>query len=80
MKKKEIVKGGFYTAKVSNQIVIVRVDEIRKQFLGRKGTVYDVTNMRTKRVLIFRSAQRFRAPVGEHETSYIERMNRCEEC
>lgn len=67
MKKKDIVQGGHYTAKVSGRLVTVRVDCIRERpnwnGYGHR-TVYDVTNMRTGKRLVFRSAQRFRCEAG----------------
>lgn len=66
MKKKDIVEGGHYTAKVSGKLTTVRVDKIRDRFdsySDRSQTVYDVTNLSTGRATTFRSAQRFRQNV-----------------
>ena len=64
MKKKDIVEGGHYTAKVNGKLTTVRVDKIRRQVQpGRYSndcTVYDVTNLATDRQITFRSAQKFR--------------------
>ena len=63
MKAKQITIGGVYIARVSGRLVPVRVDNIRRvaQFVrGGLQTVYDVTNLVTKRTTTFRSAQRFR--------------------
>ena len=66
MKKNEIKIGGFYRAIVSGNRVTVRVDAIRKKtdYSGSSRTVYDVTNLKTGRTTVFRSAARF-----ERETS-----------
>ena len=77
MKKSEIKVGGLYTAKVSEKLVMVRVDEIvtssnlkskvRENVYGRKTlrdvTTYLVTNLSTGRQVTFRSAARFRKEV-----------------
>lgn len=68
MRKSEIVVGGHYTARVSGKFVTVRVDAIRveygSQFRGtREVSIYDVTNLTTKRRITFRSAAKFRSPV-----------------
>lgn len=61
MKQKQIEVGGRYVARVSGNFVTVRVDAIRESFSRDKSqTVYDVTNLKTKRKLTFRSAQKFR--------------------
>ena len=64
MKAKEIEVGGVYRAAVSNRIVDVRVDRVREQwdtFSRSVRTRYEVTNLRTGRKLVFRSAQKFRS-------------------
>ena len=69
MKKSEIRVGGFYTAKVSNNLVTVRVDQINEHAQTVRGgalvdsTVYHVTNMATGRKTTFRSAMKFRGEV-----------------
>ena len=63
MKKKEIIPGGVYLAKVSNRIVKVRVDTVSDNG-GR--TIYGVTSLLTHRKLTFRSAQRFRS-IAPHD-------------
>ncbi len=76
MKASEIKTGGFYTAKVSGQIVTVQVDEITERNIYRQGkygqppkvgtgTAYCITNMRTGRKLVFKSAQKFRQQIKE---------------
>ena len=72
MKKSEINVGGHYLAKVSGALVTVRVDGIvdhgSDSISERKGSVtYDVTNLKTKRKTIFRSAQKFRRAVSQVE-------------
>ncbi len=73
MKASEIKKGGHYIAKVSGNLVTVRVDEIREMtahrmnhFSGRlersSQTVYNVTNLDTGRYATFKSAAKFRRP------------------
>lgn len=63
MLAKHIKVGGLYLAKVSGRLTTVRVTAIRScAFDGR--TVYDVTNLRTKRTTTFRSAQKFRTAVA----------------
>lgn len=62
MKKAQIVIGGVYEARVSGHFVQVRVDGIRERDgFKRAETVFDVTNLRTGRKLIFRSAAKFRS-------------------
>ncbi len=67
MKKSEIKVGSTYTARVSGKIVPVSIDAIEEdQTRGKSnGTYlrYSVTNLRTKRKLIFRSAAKFREKV-----------------
>ena len=70
MKKDEIRVGGLYLAKVSGNVVTVRVDTIRisgPYFAGggREVTVYDVTNLSTGRKTTFRSAAKFRGPLAD---------------
>lgn len=64
MKKAEIKVGGYYKAKVSGNIVTVRVDDIEdnNSWPGRKAsTRYAVTNLKTGRKTTFRSAAKFRS-------------------
>lgn len=75
MLKKQISVGGIYRAMVSGVLCDVRVDKIRKDNrvgggARRRGqlsegtyTVYDVTNLRTGRALVFNSAMKFRNEV-----------------
>ncbi len=70
MKKADIYIGQLYGAKVSGEIVTVRVDKIRlrdRPFSNIRMTVYDVTNLDTGRTLTFRSAARFRRHVTKGE-------------
>ena len=64
MKKNEIEVGGYYRAKVSGNLVTVRVDEIGEresnEFRRKGGTYYRVTNLNTGRKLTFQSAAKFR--------------------
>jgi len=73
MKAAEIKKGGVYIAKVSGNLVQVRVDEIRNAGYGKVNcfsgcyeygnkVVYDVTNLATGRRTTFKSAAKFRRP------------------
>ena len=67
MTKSQIVIGGIYTARVSERLVNVRVDRIldtTKDTLSgyRTTTLYEVTNLKTGRKLVFHSSQKFRAP------------------
>lgn len=67
MKAKEIKEGGIYQAKVSGKLTEVRVDKIRtRNGYGsiKDRTVYDVTNLRTKRTTTFESATKFRGVVN----------------
>ncbi len=71
MKKAEIQTGRHYTAKVSGNIVTVRVDAIRESPTtittafrrGYNPTYYDVTNLNTGRKTTFRSSAKFRGEV-----------------
>ena len=65
MKKNDIRVGGLYRAKVSRGETTVRVDAIRENYKGR--TVYEVTNLATKRTTTFYSAAKFRAVAEEAE-------------
>jgi hypothetical protein len=69
MRQHEIKVGKIYSAKVSGQIVHVRVEAIREvdgwngggfRHRRKSTTHYDVTNLRTKRKLTFKSAAKFR--------------------
>ena len=71
MKKQEITVGGLYLAKVSGNVVTVRVDHIRTSsgyesrtstHSVKSSTLYDVTNLSTGRKTTFRSAAKFRGP------------------
>lgn len=65
MKKADIRVGERYVARVSDILVYVRVDAIRES-LNRsdKGRiVFDVTNLKTGRKLVFQSAAKFREHV-----------------
>lgn len=57
MEKNEIKIGRHYTAKVSNRMVTIHVDDIGRSKQNR--TVYHVTNLDTGRKLVFKSVQRF---------------------
>ena len=61
MLKSQITVGDVYVAKVNNYLTNVRVDRIRETSYG---TRYDVTNMKTGRETMFRSAGKFRSKVG----------------
>lgn len=68
MRKNEIEVGGIYIAKVNNVLTTVRVDAVRES-AGK--TVYDVTNLKTGRTTLFRSAAKFRA-----EEDVVKRADR----
>ncbi len=61
MKQSEIRVGGLYLAKVSDKVVTVRVDRIRKG----GSHPYEVTNLATGRKVAFKSAAKFRAETTE---------------
>ncbi|MCZ2341493.1 MAG: hypothetical protein LC104_06805 [Bacteroidales bacterium] len=72
MKKSQIQTDCVYVARVSGRLVTVRVDRIRdtqvKSCTGfRDATLYDVTNLKTMRKLVFRSATKFRGPAKDTE-------------
>lgn len=69
MKKNEIKVGGKYKAKVSGNLVTVRVDSIRSSAYGegKRNDLYDVTNLATGRKTTFRSAAKFRAEATNSE-------------
>ncbi|MFQ5495864.1 MAG: hypothetical protein ACE5EX_10840, partial [Phycisphaerae bacterium] len=56
MKKNEVKVGGFYTAKVSDRLVTVRIDSAH----GKGG--WNATNTRTGKRIRIKSAQRLRGP------------------
>ena len=64
MKAKEIEQGKTYLARVSGKVVRVRVDAIREvNGIGSRSHClekrYDVTNLKTGRRTVFRSAAKF---------------------
>lgn len=75
MKAKDIRQGSIYEAKVSGKLTRVRVDRIESVVVPRYGwralgnngrrnsTQYHVTNLRTGRKTVFRSAAKFRREV-----------------
>lgn len=65
MRKAEIVLGGRYLAKVSGQVVVVRVFEIRKGRQGQDG--YRCVNHKTGRKIYVKSAARFRGVASPTE-------------
>lgn len=70
MKSKEIKVGGHYMAKVSGNLVTIRVDAIRTRngYASVKDrTVYDVTNLKTGRKTTFESAMKFRGVVDPNQ-------------
>lgn len=69
MKKDEITVGGQYLAKINGKIVTVRVDNTHTTSLGagKTTTYYDVTNLRTGRKTVFRSAAKFRGPAEPYK-------------
>lgn len=74
MLKSEIKVGGTYLAKVGGAVTTVRVDAIndRSRFArsGREGVTYDVTNLRTGRKTVFRSAAKFRCEVTANPSKF----------
>ena len=73
MKKSEIKVGGHYVAKVSDKLVTVRVDAIRKAEYPTSGSArYDVTNLSTGRKTTFRSAMKFRSVAAAQTLSPAE--------
>ena len=58
MKKNEVQVGGFYTAKVSDKLVKVRIESIHT------GGGWNATNTATGKRIRIKSAQRLRGPVG----------------
>ncbi len=61
MRQTQIAVGGLYKARVSGNIVTVRVDRIsRVEAWAKTVVVYGVTNLATGRTLQFRSARKFR--------------------
>jgi hypothetical protein len=65
MKKHQIKVGGLYTAMVTDQLVTVQVDGIGTDiYMGVEKTHYYVTNLKTGRKLVFKSAARFRKEIG----------------
>lgn len=71
LKQADIIIGGRYTAKVSGKIVAVRVRDIDTVFLQRgngkprKTTRYYCINEATGNQICVKSAQRFRARLGQ---------------
>ncbi len=67
MKKAEIQIGGIYLAKVSGQVVPVRVTKERDTYSynGNYRMTWEATNLRTGRTVRIKSAQRFRRRVTE---------------
>ena len=71
MKKNEIKVNGHYTAKISGNLVTVRVDSIDGHGSKEVPTKYRITNLNTGRKTTFRSAAKFRAPVADKKTPGI---------
>lgn len=82
MKKAEIKVGGYYSARISGRFVTVRVNAIRETLARpysdsrgdikyREATVYDVTNLDTKRDTTFRSAAKFRRSASPSEVAAL---------
>jgi hypothetical protein len=70
MKLKDVQVGGRYRAKVSGQLVTVRVVDLRETFAfrgGRSKTVIEAVNEATGRRITLRSAQRLRSRVDQQE-------------
>ena len=77
MLAKDIKEGGFYVAKVGDNLTVVRVDAITHRegsgsyYSGRYAratTRYSVTNMVTGRGTVFRSASKFRRALADRAT------------
>ena len=65
MKLSDVEIGGRYRAKVSGQMVTVRVTEIRDSAsFGRSKTVIYAVNETTGRQIVIRSPRRLRSRVG----------------
>ncbi len=82
MLQHEIKQHSVYTAKVSGEIVPLRVDLITKRPVyqysrdpGKGKTInrvqYDCTNLVTQRKITVKSAQRFRHPASERIMTYL---------
>ena len=74
MKAKNIHVGDHYKAKISGQLVTVRVDAIvqETEYPSRDlRTYYQVTNLRTGRPNEFRSAAKFRLAVPASDPSVL---------
>ncbi|HEV3341105.1 MAG TPA: hypothetical protein VG125_12135 [Pirellulales bacterium] len=67
MKAKEIHVGGVYLAKVSGDVVPVRVKALRDRYdlKGRCRVEYICTNTRTGREIVVKSPLRFRREVAK---------------
>lgn len=65
MKAEDIKVGKYYIAKVSNILTTVRVDSINEGYDSKAR--YHVTNMKTGRKTIFRSASKFRREISTKE-------------
>lgn len=72
MQRVNLAVGGLYRAKVSGNIVIVRLERIearpgynssRSSYKAKGGTNYHCTNLKTGRQVVFKSAAKFRGPV-----------------
>jgi len=68
MKATEIEVGGRYIVRVSKRLTVVEVLAIRSVYSGRRTghggrdrRVYDCRNLVTRRAIVVKSAQRFRA-------------------
>src|SRR5688500_12221460 len=83
MKKAEIEVGSLYVAKVNGRLTTVRVDAIRERESfgrGRATTSYQVTNQRTGRKTMFRSAAKFRSRAATTATPTVNASMGCEFC
>lgn len=72
MRQSEVKVGGIYIAKVSNRLVSVRLDRIETPSGTRRSvTRFHVTNLRTGRKTVFRSAAKFRCVAAKTEPARI---------
>jgi hypothetical protein len=67
MKADEIKIGGYYIAKVSNNLTVVRVQD--RPYGSKSG--YLCINMKTGREVVFKSAAKFRKEVTKEQADRI---------
>lgn len=72
MKQSDVMVGGFYTARVSGNMVVVRIDaSLGHRAFGAKRAIWQATNLATGKVITV-SAARLQRRVGQEAALAFE--------